>query len=48
MDFRDVVHATQSQMLQFGGENVFRVELSVHLVHLPQIKPLPLQTGRLR
>jgi aconitate hydratase 2/2-methylisocitrate dehydratase len=29
MDFRDVVHATQSQMLkQFGGENVFRVELS--------------------
>jgi aconitate hydratase 2/2-methylisocitrate dehydratase len=27
MDFRDVVHATQSQMLkQFGGENVFQVE----------------------
>jgi aconitate hydratase 2/2-methylisocitrate dehydratase len=27
MDFRDVVHATQSQMLkQFGGENVFKVE----------------------
>jgi aconitate hydratase 2/2-methylisocitrate dehydratase len=25
MDFRDVVHATQSQMLkQFGGENVFQ------------------------
>jgi aconitate hydratase 2/2-methylisocitrate dehydratase len=29
MDFRDVVHATQSQMLkQFGGENVFQDALS--------------------
>ena len=27
MDFRDVVHATQSQMLkQFDGENVFKAE----------------------
>ena len=29
MDFRDVVHATQSQMLDhFKGENVSKVELS--------------------
>jgi aconitate hydratase 2/2-methylisocitrate dehydratase len=28
MDFRDVVHATQSQMLkQFGGENVFQGQI---------------------
>jgi aconitase B len=28
MDFRDVVHATQAQMLkQFDGENVFQEEL---------------------
>jgi aconitate hydratase 2/2-methylisocitrate dehydratase len=28
MDFRDVVHATQSQMLQqFKGDNVFKVGL---------------------
>ncbi|QIH38362.1 bifunctional aconitate hydratase 2/2-methylisocitrate dehydratase [Flavobacterium sp. Sr18] len=33
MDFRDVVHATQSQMLkQFGGENVFQGRIiEVHL-----------------
>jgi aconitate hydratase 2/2-methylisocitrate dehydratase len=33
MDFRDVVHATQSQMLkQFGGENVFQSKIiEVHL-----------------
>ena len=33
MDFRDVVHATQSQMLkQFGGENVFQGKIiEVHL-----------------
>jgi aconitate hydratase 2/2-methylisocitrate dehydratase len=24
MDFRDVVHATQSQMLKIWGENVFQ------------------------
>ena len=33
MDFRDVVHATQSQMLkQFGGENVFQGRIiEVHI-----------------
>jgi aconitate hydratase 2/2-methylisocitrate dehydratase len=37
MDFRDVVHATQSQMLQkFGGENVFQGRIiEVHLGTLP-------------
>jgi aconitate hydratase 2/2-methylisocitrate dehydratase len=46
MDFRDVVHATQSQMLkQFGGENVFQGRIiEVHLGTL-WIKPLLLQTG---
>ncbi|MEM6641640.1 MAG: bifunctional aconitate hydratase 2/2-methylisocitrate dehydratase [Bacteroidota bacterium] len=37
MDFRDVVHATQAQMLQkFGGENVFQGRIiEVHLGTLP-------------
>ncbi|MEM6273304.1 MAG: bifunctional aconitate hydratase 2/2-methylisocitrate dehydratase [Bacteroidota bacterium] len=37
MDFRDVVHATQSQMLkQFGGENVFQGRvIEVHIGTLP-------------
>jgi aconitate hydratase 2/2-methylisocitrate dehydratase len=48
MDFRDVVHATQSQMLkQFGGENVFQGRIiEVHLELTADA--LPLQTGRLR
>ena len=47
MDFRDVVHATQSQMLKtFGGENVFQGRIiEVHLEHLMRIKPLRLRTG---
>jgi aconitate hydratase 2/2-methylisocitrate dehydratase len=48
MDFRDVVHATQSQMLkQFGGENVFGSNYRGALGTLTA-DPLPLQTGRLR
>jgi len=37
MDFRDVVHATQSQMLQeFGGDNVFQGRIiEVHIGTLP-------------
>ena len=37
MDFRDVVHATQSQMLKkFGGENVFQGKvIEVHIGTLP-------------
>ncbi|HTG56012.1 MAG TPA: aconitase family protein, partial [Niabella sp.] len=37
MDFRDVVHATQAQMLQqFGGENVFQGRIiEVHIGTLP-------------
>jgi aconitate hydratase 2/2-methylisocitrate dehydratase len=37
MDFRDVVHATQSQMLnEFGGDNVFQGRIiEVHLGTLP-------------
>ena len=37
MDFRDVVHATQSQMLkEFGGENVFQGKvIEVHIGTLP-------------
>ncbi|MGD1843824.1 MAG: bifunctional aconitate hydratase 2/2-methylisocitrate dehydratase [Salibacteraceae bacterium] len=37
MDFRDVVHATQSQMLKhFGGENVFQGRIiEVHIGTLP-------------
>jgi len=33
MDFRDVVHSTQAQMLkQFGGENVFQGRIiEVHI-----------------
>ena len=33
MDFRDVVHATQSQMLrEFGGENIFQGRIiEVHI-----------------
>ena len=33
MDFRDVVHATQAQMLeQFGGDNVFQGRvIEVHI-----------------
>lgn len=40
MDFRDVVHATQAQMLQkFGGENVFQGRIiEVHLGTLPADK----------
>jgi aconitate hydratase 2/2-methylisocitrate dehydratase len=41
MDFRDVVHATQSQMLkQFGGENVFQGRIiEVHLGTLTADRP---------
>jgi len=37
MDFRDVVHATQSQMLkEFGGENIFQGRvIEVHIGTLP-------------
>ena len=37
MDFRDVVHATQAQMLnKFGGENVFQGRvIEVHIGTLP-------------
>ena len=37
VDFRDVVHATQSQMLQeYGGENVFQGRIiEVHIGTLP-------------
>ena len=37
MDFRDVVHATQAQMLkEFGGENVFQGRvIEVHIGTLP-------------
>ena len=37
MDFRDVVHATQSQMLkEFGGENIFQGKIiEVHIGTLP-------------
>jgi aconitate hydratase 2/2-methylisocitrate dehydratase len=40
MDFRDVVHATQSQMLdKFGGENVFQGRIiEVHIGTLPADK----------
>lgn len=40
MDFRDVVHATQAQMLQqFGGENVFQGRIiEVHIGTLPADK----------
>lgn len=40
MDFRDVVHATQSQMLDhFGGENVFQGRIiEVHIGTLPADK----------
>lgn len=47
MDFRDVVHATQEQMLnQFGGDNVFQGRIiEVHLGTLTLIKRLHLRTG---
>ena len=47
MDFRDVVHATQSQMLKkFAGENVFQGRIiEVHIGTLPLIKPLHLRIG---
>jgi aconitate hydratase 2/2-methylisocitrate dehydratase len=49
MDFRDVVHATQSQMLkQFGGENVFQGRIIGAFRTLTADQALPLQTGRLR
>jgi aconitase B len=46
MDFRDVVHATQSQMLkQFGGENVFQGRIiEVHLGTLMTSTSISLQT----
>jgi aconitate hydratase 2/2-methylisocitrate dehydratase len=49
MDFRDVVHATQSQMLkQFGGENVFQGRIiEVHL-GTPADQAFTLQIGQLR
>ena len=47
MDFRDVVHATQAQMLkQFDGENVFQGRIiEVHIGTLPADQALPSQTG---
>ena len=49
-DFRDVVHATQSQMLdKFGGENVFQGRIiEVHLGTLPADQAFTLQTGLLK
>jgi aconitate hydratase 2/2-methylisocitrate dehydratase len=49
MDFRDVVHATQSQMLkQFGGENVFQGNIEVHLGTLTADQAFTLQIGQRR
>eukprot|EP01090_Pellita_catalonica_P014690 TRINITY_DN3803_c0_g1_i2.p1 TRINITY_DN3803_c0_g1~~TRINITY_DN3803_c0_g1_i2.p1 ORF type:complete len:633 (-),score=147.63 TRINITY_DN3803_c0_g1_i2:1051-2949(-) len=50
MDFRDVVHATQQQMLkQFDGENVFQGRvIEVHIGTLTSDQALHLQTGLLR
>jgi aconitase B len=47
MDFRDVVHATQAQMLkQFDGENVSKVELlRFTSERFLLTKHLPSQTG---
>ena len=48
MDFRDVVHATQSQMLaEFGGENVFQGRIiEVHIGTLPSDQALLSPTGQ--
>ena len=50
MDFRDVVHATQAQMLkQFGGENVFQGRIiEVHIGTLFLIRHSHSLTGLLR
>ena len=47
MDFRDVVHATQAQMLkQFGGENVFQGRIiEVQIGTLMVTKPSPSPIG---
>jgi aconitate hydratase 2/2-methylisocitrate dehydratase len=47
MDFRDVVHATQAQMLdEFDGDNVFQGRIiEVHIGTLPRIKLLLLPIG---
>ena len=47
MDFRDVVHATQSQMLSQFGDNVFQGRvIEVHIGTLLQIKLSHLLTGQ--
>ena len=50
MDFRDVVHATQAQMLDhFEGDNVFQGRIiEVHIVRSYQTRPLHSPTGRRR
>jgi hypothetical protein len=49
MDFRDVVHATQIQMLKQFGENVFKGASSRCILALYQpTRLLPLLTGLLR
>ena len=50
MDFRDVVHATQAQMLHQFGDNVFqgRVIEGSHRHPASPIRPLPSPTGRLK
>ena len=48
MDFRDVVHATQAQMLQhFGGENVFQGRIiEVHMAPFLPTRHSPSPIGR--
>ena len=49
MDFRDVVHAAQIQMLKQFGENVFQGRIiGVHIGTFLPIRHLPLLTGPLR
>ena len=45
VDFRDVVHPTQAQMLKESGENVFQEESLRCIFTLPQTRHLPLRTG---
>ena len=50
MDFRDVVHATQAQMLDQFGDNVFQGRvIEVHIGTLagrPSLSPLPIGRPR--
>ena len=49
MDFRDVVHATQAQMLEQFGDNIFQGRIiEVHIGTLLAIRLLPLRTGQQR